>query len=85
MPVCLSVHPYGITWLSLDRFSVNLVFAYFLKICHKIQVSLKSDKNNVTLLGDQNAFFIISHSLLLRIRNVLDKFVEKIKTQFYLQ
>ena len=82
---CLSVRPYGITWLSLDGFSVNLVYAHFSKICKKIQVSLKFDKNNGTLLGNQNAFLIISNSLLLRIRNVLDKFVEKMKTQFYIQ
>ena len=52
----------------------------FLKCVKKIQVSLKSDKNNGTLQKDQYTFFIISRSLLLRMRNVSYKFVEKIKT-----
>jgi len=30
-------------------------------------------------------FFIISHSFLLRMINVTDKFVEEIKTHFYAQ
>ena len=43
---CLSVHPQGTTWLSLDRFSLHLILEYFSKSVKKIQVSLKSDKNN---------------------------------------
>jgi len=45
--VCLSVRPraHG-TRFSLDRFSSDFIFEYFSKICEKIQLSLKSDKNN---------------------------------------
>ena len=47
MPVCPSMHLYGTTRLPLDGFSWNLIFEYFWKICvKKIQVSLKSGKNN---------------------------------------
>jgi hypothetical protein len=53
---------------------------FFKKSVNKIHVSLKSDKNNSTLHGDQNAFLVISHSLLLKIGKFLDKFVEKMKT-----
>jgi hypothetical protein len=45
----------------------------------KIQVSLKSDINNGTLQEDLSTFMIISSSILLRVRNVSDKFPEKIK------
>jgi hypothetical protein len=45
----------------------------FRKSVEKIQASLKSDQNNVTLREDQYTFFIISHSVLLRMRNVSDK------------
>jgi len=46
-----------------------------------IQVLLKSDKNNGTLCKDLRTFTSISLTLtLLRIRNVLDKEAEKIKT-----
>ena len=33
--VCLSVYPHGKTRLSLDGFSLNLIFEYFSKICEK--------------------------------------------------
>jgi hypothetical protein len=48
------------------------------KPVEKIQVSLKSDKK--TLHEDQYTFSIICHSIILRMRNVSDKVVEKIKT-----
>ena len=43
------------------------------KTVEKIQFSLKSDKNNGTLHEDQYTFLIISHSFLLRMRDVSDK------------
>jgi len=46
----------------------------------KIQVSLKSVKNNVQLTWTAPDFLIISRSIFLRMRNVSDKVVEKIKT-----
>jgi hypothetical protein len=38
--------PHGTTWLPLHGFSRNLAFDDFSKSIDKIQVSLKSDKNN---------------------------------------
>ena len=47
MSVRPSARPQGTTWLPRDRFSWNWILEYFSKIClKKIQVSLKSDKNN---------------------------------------
>jgi len=60
-------------------FIKNFIFEYFRKSVAKVQVSLKPDKNNGTLHEDQYTVFIISHSVL-GMRNVSDKFVEKIKT-----
>jgi len=40
----------------------------FRKYVEKIQVSLKSDKNNGTLHEDPYPFLIISRSVLLRMR-----------------
>jgi len=54
----------------------------FRKSVEKIQVSLKSDKNNGYFSEDLFTFLTISRSLLFRIRNAPDKFVEKIKTHF---
>ena len=45
----------------------------FQKSFEKIQVSLKSDNKNNMSHEDQYTFMIISHSLLLRMRNVSDK------------
>jgi hypothetical protein len=45
----------------------------FFENFEKIQVSLKSDKNNGTLHEDRYIFLIVSRSVLLRMRNVSDK------------
>jgi len=47
-----------------------------------VKISLKSEKNTSTLHEDQYTFFIISRSVLLRMKSVSDKLVEKIKTTF---
>jgi len=45
--VCVPVRSYGTTRLPLDGLSWKLMFEYFFRKCvEKIQVSLKSDKNN---------------------------------------
>jgi hypothetical protein len=44
----------------------------FKKSVYKIQVLLKSEKNNGILHADRNTFLIISRSVLLRRRNVAD-------------
>jgi len=46
---------------------------YYSKICQKIQGSLKSDNNNGTVPADRYTVLILSHSFLLRMRNVSDK------------
>jgi len=53
----------------------------FRKCALKIQVPLKSDKNNGTLHEDQYTFFITSRSNLLRIKTSQTKFIEKMKVQ----
>jgi len=59
-----------------------LYWNIFRKYVQKIQVSLKSDKNNGHLHEDRSTFFfIISRSILLTVRNTSDKFVQKIKAQ----
>ena len=46
----------------------------------QIQVSLKLNKNNGTLHEDLRTFLIVYDSVLLRMRNVSDKIVEKVET-----
>ena len=54
-----SVFPHGTTQLPLHRCSLNLIFEYFWKSVDRIQVSLKSGTNNVTLCEDQHTY--LSH------------------------
>ena len=67
------VCPHGTTRFPLDGFSWNLIFIYFLKNCRKIQVPLKSDKNNGYFTWRSICILIISRSILLRMRNVSDR------------
>ena len=58
-------------WTDFHEISYLSIFQ---KRVVKIQVSLKSDKNNSgTLHEDQYIFLIISRSVLLRMGNVADK------------
>jgi hypothetical protein len=52
---------------------------FFRKFVEEIQVSLKPNKNNGTSHEAQNTFLIISRLILLKIRSVSEKIVEKIK------
>jgi len=55
----------------------------FLVICQKqFKFYWNLTRITSTLLDDQSKSFLISHWILLRKRNVSDKFVEKIKTHF---
>ena len=47
----------------------------------KIQISLKSDKNNGTLHEDQYTFFITSRSNILRIKTFQTNVVEKMEVR----
>ena len=49
------------------------IWGGFTKSVEKIQVSLKSDKNNGYFTDDQYTLLITSRSVLLRMRNVSEK------------
>ena len=57
-----------------------MVFEYFPKSFEKIQVPLKSDKSNRHFTWRPIHIFKISRSFRLRMRNVSDKILGKIKT-----
>ena len=85
MSICPSVRLHGTTLLSLDGFLWNLIFQYFfLKSAEKFQFSFKLDTNNGCFIW-RPIKFLISRSVLLRMRNVSDKFVEQIKTHISCQ
>jgi hypothetical protein len=73
----MSVRPHKTFRLPFDGFSWNLVVEYFFKSVDKIQVSLKYDKNNGHFTGRHTYSFIISRSILLRMRNILNKLRRK--------
>ena len=52
----------------------------FLKSVEEIQGSVRSDKNNGYSTKDQRTFLIKSRSIILRMRNVSERVVEKMKT-----
>jgi hypothetical protein len=70
---CLSVRPQETTRPSLDGFSWNFIFEYLKKNVEKIQVELKSDNNNGQFTWRQYTFFIISRSILLKMRKISEK------------
>ena len=82
-PVRLFVRPsfrtkqLGSHWMDFHEIWYLSIFR---KSFVTIQVSLKSNKNNGYLHEDPHTFLIISHSFLLRMWHVSDKFVNKIKT-----
>ena len=68
----LSVRPYGTTWLKLDGFSLNFIFATFQKSVEKIQVSLDLTRITITLNKDLRTLMIFCY-IRLRMRNISDK------------
>jgi hypothetical protein len=64
--------------LPVDRFSLNLIFGYSSKVCRENSSFIETWQEYFT--EDQYTFSIICHSILLRMRNVSDKFLEQIKT-----
>ena len=78
LSVCLSFCPHGTTRLPLDGFSWNLLFVCLGKSVEKIWQEQRPlyMKTNVH-------FFILSRSVLQRMRNVSDKlFIENESTHF---
>ena len=80
MSVCPS--PWN-TSAPTDEFSCNLIFAFFGQSVEKIQISLKSDKNNGYFIWRPIYILIISHSVFLKMKNVLYKSCrENLNTHF---
>jgi len=75
---CLSVRPRETTPLPLNGFSSNLTI--FFENLYKKSISLNSDNNNGTSQEELCTFMVTSRPVLLIIRNVSDKIVEKILT-----
>ena len=75
------------TWNSSNptgRIFLKFDFSFFFrKSVEKIQGSLKSEKNSGALDEQQHIFWITSRSFLLKMRNVSDEFIHKVKIQFH--
>ena len=71
--VYVSVHRHGITRHPLDGFSWNFIFHCFRKSVEKIQVLLKSDKNNGYFTWRFMYFMIISRWIFNRMWSFSDK------------
>ena len=69
----MSVCPHGTILLPMDGFWLNLIFELFRKSVEKIQVSLKSDKNNWYFTLKVFTFMAISCLILLKMRNISNK------------
>ena len=70
MSIHPSIHPYGTAWVQLDKFSWNLIFEYFLKMCWGNSNSIEVLRITGTLHEDKYTFMIVSHSVVLRMTNV---------------
>jgi hypothetical protein len=69
--------------LSLDGFHI-FTSGKISKICREISGFIKILGRITSILHERlSTFMIISRSMLLRIRNVLDKLLQKMKTKFY--
>jgi hypothetical protein len=66
------------TWTDFHECYLRIIKKY----AGKIKVRLKSDKKSGTLHVDLRKFIGIWRSILLRMGNVLENFVERIKTHF---
>jgi hypothetical protein len=72
--LCPSVCPNGTTRHLLDRLSWNSIFEiFFWETVEKMQVSLKLDNNKGYFTWIAINIFIISRSVLLRMKNVSDE------------
>ena len=67
----------GSNWTDFHEIRYLSIFR---KSIQKIQVLLMSEKITGTVHEEKYLFFILSRSFLIRMRNVPDKFVYKIKT-----
>jgi len=88
MSVCLSIRPHGKTLLPLDGFSPKIYIICF--FFHETLTNKYNIEWNITritgTLHENQYTYLISRSVLLRMRNVSEKVVQKIKkSTFYVQ
>jgi hypothetical protein len=76
----MSVLPHGTTQLPMDVFSWNLIWRFFESMSRKFKFYFNLTRLTDTFHEYLSTFIIISLWILLRIKNISDKFVEKIKT-----
>jgi hypothetical protein len=81
----LTVLSRGTTWFPLDRFLCNHIFKNISKICRETVLSFTKILQVLTgsLLEDLCTFTIISCWIIFKMRNVLDKFIEKTKAHIF--
>ena len=81
--VCLSISLYvrshATTPLPLHGLSWNVIFEYFYKICQENSRLLNLIRITGTLLENQCTFMITCRLILVRVRNISDKVVQKVK------
>jgi len=83
LSVHLSIRSRGTNPLSMDGFAMNLIFEYFRKSVEKIQVALKSDKNNgYSAIRPKRMFDHIYPQLFLEFKIFQTKVVVTIDTHF---
>jgi len=76
-----SLCPHGTSRFSLDGFSLHFLFEYFSKkLPRKFTLHLNLTTITGTVHGDRYTFLTIYHSVLLRMRNISAKILQKIKT-----
>lgn len=75
---CVRMEQLYPNWTDFHELYLRIIQKYV----RKIKVRLKSDKKTGTSHVDLCTFIGICRSILLRMRNVLENFVERIKTHF---
>ena len=83
MSVYLSIHPHEMIQLTLDGFSWNYIFEFFLNILRKFKFHSDLSRIMGTLDEDQYKFLIISHSVLLRLGNDSDRTCREFKMHIW--
>jgi hypothetical protein len=74
----VAIYPHEAVRSALDEFSWNFIFQYFSKIYLENSSLIKiRQESRGTLHEDLGPFMVISFWILLKMRNVSDKFVGK--------
>ena len=86
LPVCLSVCPHGTTRLPLGRFSWDLIFEYFSKICRENSSSIKTWLTRVTVRHTKTSVYIQSYLVVFFVKwEMFHTEVVQKKNIFYVQ